>query len=75
MAGLVDQASYEISELLCNRTLEATLLKLTSKAYFKDDFFIMQTDIVCIEDIIKDAPFEFSANGENDRKNSNDKIK
>ena len=72
---MVKKASYEISELLCNRTLEATLLKLTSKAYFKDDFFIMQTDIVCIEDIIKDAPFEFSANGENDRKNSNDKIK
>ena len=53
-----------MGELISERTSDATLLKLSTEGFFSDGFYKMQTDIVCVEDITKDAPFDYSANGE-----------
>ncbi len=68
----VKLASEDMEKLISERTADATLLKLSTEGSFQGDFYNMRTDIVCVEDIAKDAPFEYSANGENDGKNCDD---
>jgi hypothetical protein len=61
-AETVNLASEKMKKIIVDRTSEAMLLKISTEGAFQNEFYKLQTNIVCVEDITKDAPFEYSAN-------------
>ena len=55
-------ASSRMRDMLLKRTEEATLLRASTSGRFVEGGYESVTDIVCIENIAKDVPFEYSAN-------------
>lgn len=63
---LASIASARMRDMLLGRTEEATLLRAATSGRFTEGGYESVTKIVCIENIAKDVPFEYSASGLND---------
>ena len=61
---LIKRATEKMRLELLKRTSESTLTRASSSGNFINGGYEIKTDIVCIENITKDVPFEYSANGE-----------
>lgn len=58
---MISIASDRITDVLASRFEESLLLKISTKGEFEKNGYKMQTEFVCIEDIMENVPFEISA--------------